>query len=80
MTPPQSRRKARRHFPSRIGSSGEVAQLEVRLLRRATGLVVAAGVAMRIVEEFEKSLKKYPPITPGTADPYTSPSVNAGAK
>jgi hypothetical protein len=21
--------------------------------------------------EFEKSLKKYPPITPGTPDPYT---------
>jgi arylsulfatase len=36
--------------------------------------------AMRIVEEFEKSLKKYPPITPGTPDPYTPPSVDAGAK
>jgi arylsulfatase len=26
---------------------------------------------MKIVEEFEASLKKYPPIAPGTTDPYT---------
>jgi arylsulfatase A-like enzyme len=32
-----------------------------------------AGPAMAIVVEFEKSLKKYPPIAPGTADPYTPP-------
>jgi hypothetical protein len=25
---------------------------------------------MKIVEEFEASLKKHPPIAPGTADPY----------
>jgi len=27
---------------------------------------------MKIVGEFEASLKKYPPITPGTPDPYTA--------
>jgi arylsulfatase len=32
-----------------------------------------AGAAMKIVAEFEQSLKKYPPIAPGTADPYTPP-------
>ena len=32
-----------------------------------------AGPAMGIVVEFEKSLKKYPPIAPGTADPYAPP-------
>ena len=30
-----------------------------------------AGPMMKIVAEFEASLKKYPPITPGTLDPYT---------
>jgi len=30
-----------------------------------------AGPMMKIVGEFEASLKKYPPITPGTLDPYT---------
>jgi hypothetical protein len=29
---------------------------------------------MGIVVEFEKSLKKYPPIAPGTPDPYTPPA------
>jgi arylsulfatase A-like enzyme len=29
-----------------------------------------AGPAMKIVEQFQQSLKKYPPIAPGTADPY----------
>jgi len=29
-----------------------------------------AGPAMKVVEEFQQSLKKYPPIAPGTADPY----------
>jgi arylsulfatase len=28
---------------------------------------------MKIVVEFEHSLKKYPPIAPGTPDPYTPP-------
>jgi hypothetical protein len=28
---------------------------------------------MKVVVEFEQSLKKYPPIAPGTADPYTAP-------
>jgi arylsulfatase len=28
---------------------------------------------MKIVVEFEQSLKKYPPIMPGTPDPYTPP-------
>jgi arylsulfatase len=26
---------------------------------------------MKIVAEFEQSLKQYPPIAPGTPDPYT---------
>jgi hypothetical protein len=30
----------------------------------------AAGPAMKIVTEFEQTLKKYPPIAPGTPDPY----------
>jgi arylsulfatase A-like enzyme len=30
-----------------------------------------AGPAMKIVTEFEQSLKQYPPIAPGTPDPYT---------
>ena len=29
-----------------------------------------AGPAMKIVSEFERSLSKYPPIAPGTPDPY----------
>jgi hypothetical protein len=33
-----------------------------------------AGPAMKIVAEFESSLKKHPPIKPGTPDPYTPPS------
>jgi arylsulfatase A-like enzyme len=39
----------------------------------ATGLRSSwiARPTMNIVVEFEKSLKKYPPITPGTPDPYT---------
>jgi len=28
---------------------------------------------MKIVGEMEASLKKYPPIPPGTADPYVPP-------
>jgi arylsulfatase A-like enzyme len=32
-----------------------------------------ARPALTIVVEFEKSLKKYPPIPPGTPDPYTPP-------
>lgn len=32
-----------------------------------------AGPAMKIVVEFEQSLKKYPPIAPGTPDPYKPP-------
>ena len=28
---------------------------------------------MQIVVEFEHSLKQYPPIAPGTPDPYTPP-------
>jgi arylsulfatase len=39
----------------------------------ATGLRHSwfAGPAMQIVVEFEQSLKQYPPIAPGTPDPYT---------
>jgi arylsulfatase len=29
---------------------------------------------MKIVGEFEASLKKFPPIAPGTLDPYTPPA------
>ena len=38
----------------------------------ATGLRSSwlAGPAMKIVVDFERSLKKYPPIAPGTPDPY----------
>jgi arylsulfatase len=32
-----------------------------------------AGPAMKIVADFERSLKQYPPIAPGTPDPYTPP-------
>ncbi|HEX9170561.1 MAG TPA: arylsulfatase [Roseiarcus sp.] len=32
-----------------------------------------ADPAMKIVADFEASLKKYPPIAPGTPDPYTPP-------
>jgi arylsulfatase len=32
-----------------------------------------AEPAMKVVTEFEQSLKKYPPIAPGTPDPYTPP-------
>jgi arylsulfatase len=39
----------------------------------ADGWVV--GPMMKIVGEFEASLKKFPPIAPGTLDPYTPPSV-----
>ena len=41
----------------------------------ATGLRSSwfAGPAMRVVAEFEASLKRHPPITPGTPDPYTPP-------
>jgi arylsulfatase A-like enzyme len=43
----------------------------------ATGLrsTWIAGPAMNIVVEFERSLKKYPPIAPGTPDPYTPPAM-----
>ena len=41
----------------------------------ATGIrnTWVAGPAMKIVAEFEQSLKKYPPIAPGTPDPYKPP-------
>ena len=41
----------------------------------ATGLrnTWNAAPAIKIVTEFEQSLKKYPPIAPGTPDPYTPP-------
>jgi arylsulfatase len=32
-----------------------------------------ATPAMRVVTELERSLKEYPPIRPGTPDPYTPP-------
>jgi arylsulfatase A-like enzyme len=40
-----------------------------------TGLLHSwvAGPAMKIVADFEDSLKQHPPIPPGTADPYTPP-------
>jgi arylsulfatase A-like enzyme len=33
-----------------------------------------AAPAMKIVSDFKQSLKKYPPIAPGTPDPYTPPN------
>jgi arylsulfatase A-like enzyme len=41
----------------------------------ATGMrnTWVAGPAMKIVSDFEASLKRYPPIAPGTPDPYTPP-------
>ena len=35
----------------------------------------AAGPIMKIVAEFEASLKRYPPIPPGTPDPYRPPKA-----
>jgi hypothetical protein len=31
------------------------------------------GPMMKMVAEFEQSLKRYPPIAPGTPDPYRPP-------
>jgi arylsulfatase len=47
----------------------------------ATGLRSTwnAAPAMKIVAEFEESLKKYPPIAPGTPDPYR-PLPSAGSR
>jgi hypothetical protein len=43
----------------------------------ATGIrnTWAARWAMQIVAEFQQSLKKYPPIAPGTPDPYVPPGT-----
>jgi len=43
----------------------------------ATGLTQSwlAGPAMKLVTELEQSLKKYPPIAPGTPDPYIPPKA-----
>ncbi|GAB4382753.1 MAG: arylsulfatase [Elainellaceae cyanobacterium] len=40
----------------------------------ATANAWVGGLMMKIVVEFEQSLKQYPPIAPGTRDPYTPPS------
>lgn len=42
----------------------------------STGLLNtwAAGPAMKIVAEFERSLNEHPPIPPGTPDPYSPPA------
>jgi arylsulfatase len=32
---------------------------------------------MKVVTEFERSLRKYPPIAPGTPDPYQPPKSGA---
>jgi len=34
-----------------------------------------AGPPLKILAEFEESLKRYPPIAPGTPDPYTPPKA-----
>jgi len=39
-----------------------------------------AGPALKVVEEFEKSLAKYPPIKPGSPDPYPAPAVKSTEK
>jgi arylsulfatase len=36
-----------------------------------------AAPAMKIVSDFEQSLKKHPPIAPGTPDPYIPPLLRA---
>ena len=36
------------------------------------------GPMMKIVAEFEQSMKRYPPIAPGTADPYRPPAPGKG--
>ncbi len=47
-----------------------------------TGLLSTyiAGPAIKVVVDFELSLKKYPPIPPGTPDPYKPLARAAGAK
>lgn len=48
-----------------------------------TGLLStwSAGPAIKVMVDFEASLKKYPPIPPGTPDPYTPPGkAAAGTK
>jgi arylsulfatase A-like enzyme len=37
--------------------------------------VWVGGLIMKIVAEFEQSLKRHPPITPGTSDPYRPPAT-----
>jgi len=39
-----------------------------------------AGPALKVVEEFEKTLIKYPPIKSGTPDPYTPAAVKSNEK
>jgi arylsulfatase len=39
----------------------------------ATPNAWVSGPMMKIVADFEQSLKKYPPIAPGTPDPYRPP-------
>jgi arylsulfatase A-like enzyme len=34
-----------------------------------------AGPALKILAEFEESLRRYPPVAPGTPDPYTPPKA-----
>ena len=41
----------------------------------ATANAWVSGPMMKIVVEFEQSLRKYPPIAPGTPDPYRPPMV-----
>src|SRR5881394_1621012 len=44
----------------------------------ATGLrnTWSAGPAIKVVVEFEQSLKQHPPIAPGTPDPYSPPTAS----
>jgi len=39
-----------------------------------------AGPVMKIAAELEQSLKKFPPIAPGTPDPYTPPKPKTAGK
>src|SRR5262245_41440352 len=52
---------------------GEVGCYGGGILRGVATPRIASRPAMKIVTQFEQSLKRYPPIAPGTSDPYTPP-------
>jgi hypothetical protein len=58
-------------WPNRI-PAGRVSN---EIVHPQTGLLSSwiAGPAIKVMVDFELSLKKYPPIAPGTPDPYKPP-------